>query len=225
MSSDVGGKRGGRVIPSPAPRYDEVFFEGLAWLDEDDEESGEETMTEAQRWREVAEALWSLLDDIDTATDKFREPSSDSPFGAELHRLLKERHKFLKSDGYTLTPAADITIAELQAQAYGLARDKGWWDRDPIASGKTVEGTRSILSKLALVHAEVSEAVECAREGQYEYWTSESGKPEGMVVELADTVIRICDLCGALNLDLQSAIIAKHEYNKTRTHRHGGKLA
>jgi NTP pyrophosphatase (non-canonical NTP hydrolase) len=82
----------------------------------------------------------------------------------------------------------------------------------------------SILAKLALVHSEVSEAVECARCGLLE-WYEEDGKPEGMVVELADAVIRIADLCEALGLDLESAIELKHEYNKTRSHRHGGKLA
>lgn len=52
-----------------------------------------------------------------------------------------------------------------------------------------------------------------------------AGKPEGFVVELADVVIRIADLCGALGLDLAEAIEIKHAYNATRAYRHGGKRA
>jgi hypothetical protein len=38
-------------------------------------------------------------------------------------------------------------------------------------------------------------------------------------------VIRILDLCGALGIDLEEAMRMKHEYNKTRPYRHGGKKA
>jgi hypothetical protein len=50
-------------------------------------------------------------------------------------------------------------------------------------------------------------------------------KPEGFVVELADAVIRIADLCGALGLDLAAAIELKHAFNVSRPFRHGGKNA
>jgi NTP pyrophosphatase (non-canonical NTP hydrolase) len=39
--------------------------------------------------------------------------------------------------------------------------------------------------------------------------------------ELADAVIRIADLCGYLNIDLESHIKAKMRYNETRPHKHG----
>ena len=35
-------------------------------------------------------------------------------------------------------------------------------------------------------------------------------------VEMADAIIRILDLCGALKLDLAGAIFEKLEYNTTR---------
>lgn len=40
---------------------------------------------------------------------------------------------------------------------------------------------------------------------------------------LADAVIRILDMSYALDIDIEAAIRRKHEYNKTRAHRHGGK--
>ena len=48
-------------------------------------------------------------------------------------------------------------------------------------------------------------------------------KPEGELIELADAVIRIFDYAGAKGWDLEEAIKLKMTYNKTRSHRHGGK--
>lgn len=53
-------------------------------------------------------------------------------------------------------------------------------------------------------------------------WRSDV-KPEGEAVELADAVIRVMDYFGLKGWDLEEAIKAKHIYNKTRSHRHGGK--
>jgi len=48
-------------------------------------------------------------------------------------------------------------------------------------------------------------------------------KPEGFAAELADVIIRVLDTAGALGLDMERALSLKHEYNKTRPHRHGDK--
>ncbi len=53
--------------------------------------------------------------------------------------------------------------------------------------------------------------------------SAQSKKPEGVAVELADCVIRILDYCGHTGIDLEEAIRIKHEYNKSRPYRHGGK--
>jgi hypothetical protein len=49
-------------------------------------------------------------------------------------------------------------------------------------------------------------------------------KPEGIAVELADCIIRILDWCGREGIDIDAIIRQKHEYNKSRPFRHGGKL-
>lgn len=53
--------------------------------------------------------------------------------------------------------------------------------------------------------------------------SAQSKKPEGVAVELADCMIRILDYCGHAGIDIEEAIRIKHEYNKTRPYRHGGK--
>jgi NTP pyrophosphatase (non-canonical NTP hydrolase) len=48
-------------------------------------------------------------------------------------------------------------------------------------------------------------------------------KPEGIAIELADCIIRILDYCAHAGIDIDKAILMKHEYNKTRPYRHGNK--
>lgn len=96
------------------------------------------------------------------------------------------------------------TIPTLVWEAHDTALEKGWWDQ-----------SRSIVECLALVHCEVSEAIEAYREG----------KTDGVVEELADVLIRIFDLCGAYGWNLEAAVLRKMASNKDRPYRHGGKLA
>lgn len=107
-----------------------------------------------------------------------------------------------------------MTITELIKQSYDTALLKGWH-----------EGDLNVPEKLALIHSEVSEALEDYRSGHMELYYEDNGKPASFGVELADAVIRIADLCGRMGIDLESLINTKHEYNKTRPFRHGGKKA
>ncbi len=112
-----------------------------------------------------------------------------------------------------------------QNELHELARVKGWWA--PYSSGEhSISLTADeLLSKLALIHSEVSESVECVRHGQLNATENEDGKPEGLPSELADVMIRCYDLAGALGFSLDDAIDVKHAYNRTRPYRHGGKKA
>lgn len=108
-----------------------------------------------------------------------------------------------------------------QQDAHELALKKGWWT-DP-STGNPVAAEAKIPEAIALIHSELSEALDEFRNNRMATYTGENGKPEGFAIELADTVIRIMDLCGALNIDLEEAVALKHEYNKTRPYRHGNK--
>lgn len=108
-------------------------------------------------------------------------------------------------------------MKNIQAEVHQLAINKGWWENADF---------KIIPEKLALIHGEVSEALECYRDpAEFEDYISASGKPEGFGFELADAIIRILDLAGFLGLDMENLVLEKHAYNKSRSYRHGGKLA
>ena len=71
----------------------------------------------------------------------------------------------------------------------------------------------NIPEKMALIHSEVSEALEGHRK---DLMDDKLPHRKAIEVELADAVIRIGDLCGFLGLDLGGAVIEKLAYNRAR---------
>ena|SRR6266487_469189 len=111
-----------------------------------------------------------------------------------------------------------MNIKDLIVNSHKISTEKGWNENGP----------RPIPELLCLIHSEVSEALEEYRNGSpptHMYYTGSNDKPEGFPIEIADIVIRIADLCGQYNIDLEKAIEIKQVFNKTRPMRHGGKLA
>ena len=122
-----------------------------------------------------------------------------------------------------------MTITDLLKDAHGTSKEHGWWDDYFTATefGPAYNMAKiraSIPEKLCLIHSEVSEALEDYRVGKLFEVPNDKGKPEGLPTELADIVIRVADLSVALGIDLEATIARKLAYNKTRSHRHGGKV-
>ena len=101
--------------------------------------------------------------------------------------------------------------ALLQAACFGASVAAGWWT---AKDGSTLQNNPLMFSnKLCLIHSEISEAMEGDRKSQMDDHLPHRTMLE---VELADAVIRIGDLAGALGLGLGSAIAEKMAYNARR---------
>lgn len=72
------------------------------------------------------------------------------------------------------------------------------------------------FERIALVHAEVSEALEALRRNQNRAWFEVDGKPEGFRYELADVIIRVAELAHWFGIDLDGAVECKQAYNRVR---------
>lgn len=108
----------------------------------------------------------------------------------------------------------------LQDRCHGASAKAGWW-HDPKTGqdfamevrGSSRLGKALVAEKLCLIHSEISEAME----GHRKDLPDDKLPHRPMIeVELADAVIRIADLAGALGLDLGGAIAEKMAFNAVR---------
>lgn len=102
-------------------------------------------------------------------------------------------------------------VRTMQHAVHENAKAHGWWDTPPE------DGT-----VIMLIVRELSELVEELRIGGRESATIDGFTSEEE--ELADAVLRILDFAERKNYRLGQALLAKHAYNLTRPHKHGGKL-
>lgn len=133
------------------------------------------------------------------------------------------------------------TINTLIKLAHEKAKNGGWWDAE-----------RNIGELLMLTVSELSEALEALRKDHYafkpitidlyndlivnshdeefilneEQWKNsfENNVKNTFEDELADVAIRLFDLCGGLNVDLEKHIDLKMKYNSMRGYKHGKKF-
>ena len=113
-----------------------------------------------------------------------------------------------------------LMLTDLQNTIHQGNVDAGWWSdlktgqdfaqeaRDGSRLGKAL-----VAEKLCLVHSEVSEAMEGARKNLQD---DKLPHRKMIEVELADAMIRIFDLAGALKLDIGAAIQEKRAFNAIR---------
>ncbi len=94
----------------------------------------------------------------------------------------------------------DLTIKQWCELCHSIAKEKGFWDKE-----------RNVGEALMLVVTELAEAMEGYRHKDDANFRE----------ELADTFIRLFDLCGGMGIDIEAEIAKKAEKNKSRPHMHG----
>lgn len=101
-------------------------------------------------------------------------------------------------------------FAELQEEVYKTAVSKGWYDK-PSEDG----------TLLCQIHSEVSEALEALRVD--EKMSDKIPEFKWVEEELGDIILRVISFAKLKGYNVGGAMIAKKEYNKGRSHKHGGK--
>ena len=91
-------------------------------------------------------------------------------------------------------------LNELSQICHAIAKEKGFWDQK-----------RNIGEALMLIVTELAEGMEAHRKQDDANFRE----------ELADTFIRLFDLCGGLGIDIEEEIQKKSLKNKNRPYKHG----
>ena len=94
----------------------------------------------------------------------------------------------------------NMNLQQLTKLCHDTAVEKGFWDQE-----------RNIGEALMLVVTELAEAMESHR----------TEDQDNFKVEIADTFIRLFDLCGGLDIDIATEIEKKSKKNKKRPYKHG----
>jgi NTP pyrophosphatase (non-canonical NTP hydrolase) len=93
-----------------------------------------------------------------------------------------------------------ISLNEWCQRCHAIAKEKGFWEKE-----------RNVGEALMLIVTELAEAMEGYRKQDHANFRE----------ELADTYIRLFDLCGGLGIYIEKEIAEKSERNKARPHKHG----
>jgi NTP pyrophosphatase (non-canonical NTP hydrolase) len=113
---------------------------------------------------------------------------------------------------HELNKIVSIALDLLGKEIVDINRNNGW----NVTTDSTWNGPdkNKIPAICALIHSEVSEALEAFRKDDMENFAE----------EMADVAIRVLDCTAGLGIDLADEILKKLEKNKSRGYRHGGKI-
>jgi len=144
----------------------------------------------------------------------------------------------------------NLNLNDFAAEVHANAVAHGWWEREVEFPEIIAMITSELFEALALYRDNQSPTeiyYLCEYSDGYDIDCSGSGKkcvgtaydcdfdedhatckyrkkaPQGIPIEIADACLRLYDYVGRCGIDIDAAIKLKHDYNKTRPYRHGGK--
>lgn len=113
-----------------------------------------------------------------------------------------------------------MNLTDIGREAHEINAANGWetfmqksWPLSTNDKDNTADKVRFLCTHLALIHSEVSEALEAVRKRDRENFDE----------ELADVVIRVLSVAYGLGTDLDAVVTAKLAKNRKRGLHHGGK--
>ncbi len=93
-----------------------------------------------------------------------------------------------------------MELHEIQKRVMALAKEKEWGTKPDDVN---------FAEKIALLHAELSEALEAYRKNKLD------GR-HGVKEEIADTLVRVLHLAGIYEVDVEKEVLKKLDVNQTR---------
>lgn len=118
-------------------------------------------------------------------------------------------HEYIKKLDNSEDKGKNLGIDELVELCHRDSVNSGWWN--DLETGESLD--RNFGEIIALIHSEVSEAMEGHRKNKMDNHLPQFLSAE---VEFADALIRIFDACGGFKYRLREAFMAKVEYNRIR---------